>query len=316
MGITKNKQSNEKIAVMAKAAFPDKVVGNIVELTEGMCNAAYFVTFEDGFQTVLKVASSDRSGFMTNEANLMAAEVEAMRLVKEKSRIKVADVFFYDTSKRLCDGDYFFMEALDGQSFISVMDSLEDDTIAKLRFDVGVLQRKLSDINGEKFGLLGDGKSRFDNLFDFIYSLIFNVLTDAEKRDVVIGVPKEKILNRLQEDKNVFDVVKTPSLVHWDMWEGNIFVKNNEIAGVIDWERAMWGEPFMDDRFRHHNRHGDFLRGFGKEQFSATERKRIYWYDILLYLTMMTEVTYREYEDNGQYLWVKPLFDEVWGYLL
>ena len=27
------------------------------------------------------------------------------------------------------------------------------------------------------------------------------------------------------------------------MWEGNIFVKDGEISGIIDWERAMWGEP-------------------------------------------------------------------------
>ena len=74
----------------------------------------------------------------------------------------------------------------------------------------------------------------------------------------------------------------------------------------------MWGEPFMDDRFRHHNRNADFMEGFGIEHLSEEELRRIYWYDILLYLTMMTEVTYREYEDDGQYRWVKPLFDEIW----
>ena len=45
------------------------------------------------------------------------------------------------------------------------------------------------------------------------------------------------------------------------------------------------------------------------------EMRRIYWYDILLYLTMMTEVTYREYEDDGQYQWSKSLFEEVWSLL-
>ena len=37
--------------------------------------------------------------------------------------------------------------------------------------------------------------------------------------------------------------------------------------------------------------------------------QRIYWYDILLYLTMMTEGQYREYEDDGQYKWVAPLYE-------
>lgn len=64
----------------------------------------------------------------------------------------------------------------------------------------------------------------------------------------------------------------------------------------------------MEDRFRRHTRNDDFLKGFGKEILSANEMRRIYWYDILLYLIMMTEGTYREYEDDSQYQWVAPLF--------
>ena len=119
-------------------------------------------------------------------------------------------------------------------------------------------------------------------------------------------------MNALQKYPALFESVKTPSLVHWDMWEGNIFIKDGRISGIIDWERAMWGEPYMDDRFREHNRHSDFLKGFGICELSNEELKRIYWYDVLLYLTMMTEVTYREYEDDGQYHWVKPKFERAW----
>ena len=69
----------------------------------------------------------------------------------------------------------------------------------------------------------------------------------------------------------------------------------------------MWGEPFMDDRFRMHNRREKFLEGFGKTSFSEDESKRLRWYDIILYLTMMIEVFYRECEDKGQYFWAKEM---------
>ena len=36
--------------------------------------------------------------------------------------------------------------------------------------------------------------------------------------------------------------------------------------------------------------------------------RRIYWYDVLLYLTMMTEGKYRGYADDSQYQWVAPLY--------
>ena len=207
------------------------------------------------------------------------------------------------------------MESLEGTSWISVIDSLGEEVNSRLRMEVGKLQKQLSVVTGDKFGLLGNHIHQFDNLYEFIYFLINNVLNDAEKRDVVIGVLKDEILDKLARDKAFFEVIETPTLVHWDMWEGNIFVKKGHISGIIDWERAMWGEPFMDDRFRYHNRHNDFLKGFGINELSEDELRRIYWYDILLYLTMMTEVTYREYEDDGQYQWAKPMFDKIWSIL-
>ena len=67
----------------------------------------------------------------------------------------------------------------------------------------------------------------------------------------------------------------------------------------------MWGEAFMDDRFRKHNLNKDFLEGFGQKGFTESELRRLRWYDIILYMTMMVEVFYREFEDKGQYHWAK-----------
>lgn len=52
---------------MAEAAFPEKGIPQIEELTEGMCNAAYKLTYGDGFQTILKIASPIKEGFLINE---------------------------------------------------------------------------------------------------------------------------------------------------------------------------------------------------------------------------------------------------------
>ncbi len=312
MAITKCRQTKDSIIRMAEAAFPKRGIPQIEELTEGMCNVAYKLTYEDGFQTILKIASPIRSGFMTNECNLMDAEVKAMKRVAEGTDIKVAKVYAYDKSCSLCEGDYFFMECMEGVNWITVFDSLGEEVRQELRREVGSVQRQLSVITNDRFGLLGDDRNRFETMFEFTYFLINNVLEDAERRSVEIGVSTEKILEALKNDKVYFAEVKTPTLVHWDMWEGNVFIKDGKITGIIDWERAMWGEPYMDEPFRHHKRSKELLEGFGISELSAAEIRRIYWYDVLLYLTMMTEVTYREYNDEGQYNWAKSLFDEVW----
>lgn len=141
--------------------------------------------------------------------------------------------------------------------------------------------------------------------------MLRNLIKDAAREHIPLGIDGSALLDKLACDKSRFDEVTQPTLVHWDMWEGNIFVKNGHVTGVIDWERALWGEAYMDDRFRRHTRGEDFLRGYGQTEFSASEMKRITWYDIILYLTMMIEVTYRKYDDDGQYHWAKKMLHEI-----
>ncbi len=313
MGITKNRQTEENICRMAAAAFPGRQVQTITELTEGMCNAAYRIDFTDGMRSILKIAAANREGMMSNEVGLMEAEVKAMRMVADSNLVKVAKVQYYDTSGTLCDGDYFFMEALPGRSCFAIQDKLTEAEKSVIRYETGQIAGKLTKIRGSRFGLLADGARQYTCLYDFVYALFSNVLCDAARKEIVIGVPAEEILKRLEEDRGIFEPVTQPTLVHWDMWDGNIFVKDGHISGIIDWERALWGEAFMDDRFRRHTRNEDFLRGFGQKAFSRQEMRRIYWYDVFLYLTMMTEGAYRGYEDDSQYRWAKGLFEEAWG---
>ena len=125
--ITKNKQSRETIVNMAQKAFPDKQITEIKELTEGMCNVTYNIAFDDGSESILKIAAKDRSGNTSNEVNLMQAEVNAMRLAAGKCSCKVADVQYYDTSNTVCDGNYFFMEKLPGDNFFLIRENLSEE---------------------------------------------------------------------------------------------------------------------------------------------------------------------------------------------
>lgn len=315
MAITKNYQTEERLKQMALTAYPKLQVDSITELTEGMCNAAYLFTFHDGSKSVLKIAAENRQGRMTNERNLMETEVKAMRLLEQTDSVRVAKIHYYDTSHMLCDADYFFMEALPGKSLYSMREELTEEEKNRIHYEIGLAEHAISEIRGEKFGLLGEQEHTHETLYAFVYELIGNVLSDADKKQVVIGVDAEEILTQLCQDKAAFDEVKKPALVHWDMWEGNLFIYEKHLAGIIDWERAMWGEAFMDDRFRRHTRHPEFLRGYGQTSFSQNEMRRILWYDVLLYLTMMTEGAYREYEDDSQYQWIKPLFEASWNEL-
>lgn len=312
MSVTKNHQSPETLHKLCKAAFPGRTVSAITELTEGMFNAAYQVDFADSGASVLKIAAADASGLLSNEINLMQAEVAAMRIVREHGLPHVAQVQYADFTHTQCTGDYFFMECLPGRSLHSCRSDLPGETHHHILAQIGRFQRQLSTIHGESFGLLGD-KIRFNTLHALVRYMFENVLRDAQSKSVALPFSPDELLSRLEADRTLFDSIKTPSLVHWDMWEGNIFVQNGELSGVIDWERAMWADPFMDDRFRRHNRHPAFLSGYGQTEFTPAELRRIAWYDLLLCITMVTESFYRQYEDIQSMLnWLQPRLEAVW----
>ena len=308
--ITKNRQANEAITEMAKKAFPDKTVVKIKELTEGMCNVTYHVVFDDGSESILKIAAKDRTGNTSNEINLMKAEVEAMRLVSGKCSFKVAEVQYYDCSRTVCSGDYFFMEKIPGENYAFLKDKLPESVIKALNREIGQISKELTAITNARFGFLGDER-RYTALFDFVKTMLMNLLSDARKKRIDTGCDAQRLIEELDSDKKLFDEVRSATLVHWDMWEGNVFVSGHHVSGIIDWERALWGEPFMDDRFRKHNWNNDFLEGFGLRSFSDSDLKRIHWYDVILYLTMMVEVFYREYEDKSQYRWARDMLLSV-----
>ena len=316
MGITKNIQADENIRKMASAAFPYKTMESATELTEGLCNVAYLVVFTDGSKSVLKIASAGGCGLLKNEVGLMKAETYALSLVEDCKSFKAPKVQFYDNSRTLCTGDYFFMECLEGENYLKISDKCTEEEKEQVNRDVGKSVKEIIQIKGDKFGQLGDMDNACDCLYDLIRRLISNNLSDAAAKNVEIGVPAEDILAKLERDRGFFDEIKEPVLVHYDLWEGNFFTMDRKLTGLIDWERAMWGEPLMEDRFRRHSWNKSFLEGYGQTEFNDKEMRRIRWYDIVLYLQMMTEGAYREYEDDGQYNWIKPLFDASYSELI
>ena len=191
-----------------------------------------------------------------------------------------------------------------------IKDKLPESVVRELNRETGRIARELTTVTNAQFGFLGDER-RYDSLFEFVRTMLTNLLSDAQKKNVDLGCDPQRLIEELDSEKECFDEVRSATLVHWDMWEGNIFVSNNHVSGIIDWERALWGEPFMDDRFRKHNRNVDFLEGFGVSSFSESDLKRLRWYDVILYLTMMIEVFYREFEDQGQYHWAKEMLLSV-----
>lgn len=311
---TKNRQSKQKLEQMAARAFGDIRIKDYKELTEGMCNVAYWMRLENNQEVILKIAPEDKSNLLSCEVELMAAEVEAMELAAETTSVPHAKVLYYDNSHTICASEYFFMEKLEGDSMFSQRDNMSSTEWDEATMQIGRYLKELHQVTGEKFGFFGNKKGWQDSLFACVKMQLEEIMEDIKRAQVELPIPAETIMSQFMKDAPAFEEVKTPVFVFWDSWDGNVFVKDKKVCGMIDWERTIWGDYLMEDKFRHHSISDAFLKGYGKTSFTENEKKRSFWYDCYLYLVMMTEGApiFRNYPDDGQYQWVKGLFIEIW----
>ena len=309
---SKNRLTDEHIRELAGIAFPEREVLSIEELTAGMCNALYVVTMADGFRTVLKVSSPGMVGKATNEQWLIESETAAMRLIAERApEVPAPKVLFYDDSMTRCTGKYFFMEFVEGDLMAPLRKTFTKEQSKALYTEMGRAVRNIGKIKNTFFGIVNSG-IEFDSLYGVVNQLIGNVTGDMERCGADMGVTRDEILAQLLADKPYFDEVTEASLVHFDIWENNILIQGDEITGIIDWERALWAEPLMEDRFRSYGMNPDFLEGFGQTEFSESEQRRLTWYNIWINLAFMGEHFTRKYDTEEDYRRNRARMLEFW----
>ena len=300
---TKNKQSNEDILKMVQKGFGKHITSDditIKELSEGFFNVAYEVILP-GKEIILKIAPPINSKIMTYEHNIMQAEVDALRTVKTNTTVPVPEVLYYDASHNLCNADYFFMEKIEGESYHKLKnDGMPEEVQKEIMYDIGRYNYEMNQILGTKFGYIGLADKQGLNWRETFLSMIEDILKDGEDIDVSLGVEYEAVRTLINKASFVLDEVKQPVFVHWDLWEGNVFVKDGEITGIIDFERAMWADPLMEYSFRAHSNNEDFIAGYGVDLRKKVPVRALL-YDIYLYLIMVIETKYRHYLEDWQY---------------
>lgn len=296
---TKNKQPRATIDRMIARACPGVTATGVTELTEGFFNAAYSV----GSAVVLKVGPAEGTPLMSHERNIMSSEVRSMRLVAERTDVPVARILFYDDTREICEADYFIMEKLPGRSYHSAMNELDDEARERIERQIGQYNSRINGIVGERFGYFGQPDKQGSDWFEVYRSILMDAVRDAEALKIDLRMDPLDMLELLRRDADAFREVAVPKLVHWDLWAGNVFIENGAVTGLIDFERCLWADPLLEVGFRSFASNPHFLEGYGLRELTASQRIRIRWYDLYLYLISALECDYRQYEDRGTYEW-------------
>lgn len=304
---TKAQLTKEQVIKLVKANFgDDTAVLGIAELADGMCNAAYVIDCEGKpGRIVLKVSMPPTAPLLWHEGDNMIAEIEAYRLVRERTSVPIPQILSHDFSRTLIDSRYFFMEFMTGEVYAKAVKKITPENKARLIRQLAQHLAQIHSIRGGYFGYITADPTRQFITWRSAYEKWFDmVLRDAQSRGY--RLPYARIRRVLSRTLGYLDAVCEPRLIHNDFWGRNLFVSFNgkeyEIQALTDFERAVWGDPLAEF---HSNgmiigdvwKETDFWRSYAGEGPGARVLEhddivRIHLYKLYLWLIMVAE-TYR-----------------------
>lgn len=312
--ITKNRQTKETIYQMVERAFGKEQLcyeKGIVELEGGFCNVVYLVPLKDQ-EVILKIAPSDEVEMMSYEKGLLETEVTVMKQMEQSTHVPVPKVLFMDDSKEICNSSYFFMTKAEGKSYVEEKEKMTKEEQEQVMRELGEYNKQINQLTGNYFGLLGKEYRKFNTCKEFILDLFHMLLADGQRKgSKLVHISYEDLWYLIVDNATVFEEVTIPRLVHWDLWDGNIFVKEGHISCIIDHERGFYGDYLMEDAF---SSFGDsstvFLQSYGKESFTSNEMVRRTIYRLYRCVVMIVECDFRKYDSDGQYQWMIETLDK------
>lgn len=306
--ITKPVLSEADIARLIRQSLgEDAVVTGHEEFTDGYFNAAHAVRLADGREVVLKVAPDKGLTMLTYEVDLMHTEIEFFE------RAATADVPLPRMWHADADAGVMVMERLRGVSFEQAKQTMAAEHVLAVRHELGRIAAAVTAITGERFGYpRRDGRTCSSSWRESFLHFVDDILADVTATDRPLARPATEIRELVVRHAPLLDAVTAPALVHFDLWDGNVFVLADgdgwQVEGIIDGERAFYGDPIAElvslTSFVPEEQAATAVDGFLGRPLTAPEQVRLTLYRTYLWLILVAETAVRGYpeKENGELL--------------
>lgn len=304
-------------ALVAEAFGPRAALASFRELGEGFFNAAFRIGLADGRDVVLKVSPPANAALLTYERDIMRAEAEFFREA-HGAAVPQPELLYAGFGRRVIDGDYLFLSAVPGVSWYSVREELDDEQTSALRRQLGGIVARLHTVHNPRglFGYPAVPELSATSWPAAFGAMVGALIADARRYEVELPAADEELLGAVRRNTHALEEVTEPSLVHFDLWPGNILITppaeaaarpggTTRINGLIDGERVIWADPLMEfigmDVFGHaeHDEcvRGGYLAAGGWIDDGEAARRRISLYHLYMQLLLLTEMGPRGYTD-------------------
>ncbi|MBB6482505.1 aminoglycoside phosphotransferase family protein [Spirochaeta isovalerica] len=288
-------------------------IDSIKELKDGCYNTSYAVRSESNLEYVLKVSPPEDVPILTYEQNLMETEVQFHKKVMEMKTLPVAKILKDDFSRSSVPYNFFIMEKLKGRP----LDKFEEITTEERKSvssDLAGYMAEMHKITGTRYGYPFMTENSNHDYYTAFRRMVELLLSDGERRGAALPLSQEQIFNLLEKYRESFSGTGQPVFVHFDLWDGNIFVEKRgnsiQISGLIDFERGFYADPAADfsqvQGYIDLRENGWFFDKYNRHAlmpFTADEKafNRIFLFRFYLFLIMIVESYYRDV--NGSFDW-------------
>jgi aminoglycoside phosphotransferase (APT) family kinase protein len=289
------------------------------ELRGGTFNACWAVTVAGHGTLVLKVAPPPEVPVLTYEHELLRTEVDFYARARGAG-VPVPEVVAADFGRRTLPSDYFFMTRLPGRPLYGAGRRLSRAGRERVREQLGRVVPRLATLRGDSFGYPQPGaRARGATWREAYGEMLGRLLEDAERLGVRLPRSPGALRALVARWAPALDAVDAPRLVHFDLWDGNLFFEgagdDARLGGIIDGERTFWGDPLAElaslALFGEIEGDAAFLRGWAEGAgaplvFDEATRARVALGQLYLYAIMRVEPATRGADWLGR-LVIAPL---------
>ncbi len=236
----------ERLRAMCERAFGTGVdVVAVFEIGDGAYNNTYRVEFGSRAPVILRVAP--RPSLQSRiERELMRNEHAALPFFAPIAAM-MPRTLFADWTRDIAGRDYLVQTVLPGESVSSgaLAKYPRPQWVAHYR-RLGMIARQVHAVPGERFGPVAG--PAFATWSEAVLSLLANTVADIEDANLD-AADLRQIAELAEQRRDVLDQIESPHLLHGDLWS-NLMLDTTAptptITGVLDHDRASWGDPLAD----------------------------------------------------------------------